>query len=55
MNKYEKALFELGHHFSEHQVVALESFIDFCLADSQLEIDTLIKQVDALERRLDNI
>lgn len=55
MNKYQEALSELSNQFSDDQAIAIDCFIDFCLDQHQAEIDSLQKQVDALENRLDNI
>lgn len=55
MNKHQEAIIALQVHFPMPQVIAIERFIDFCLEDHQAEIDDLQRQVEALEKRLDNI
>lgn len=55
MNKYQEALAKLEEDLPENQALAIDTFIDFCLEAHQAEIDSLQKQVDALENRLDNI
>ncbi len=55
MNKYQEAMAKLEEDFSENQALAIDTFIDFCLEAHQVEIDELQKQVEALEKRLDNI
>jgi len=55
MNRYNEVMKDLRENFSDNQRLAIEHFVDLSLEDHTEAIDALRDEIEALEKRLDNI